>query len=95
MEVTTFVLFAAEAISENMSYLADSDHEKSEVASCLEQNEILMATVKRAMLDGMESNELVTITEQLMHWNVVAWADSDEFKLHSLANQYFNELPGA
>jgi hypothetical protein len=93
MDVKTFVLFAAEVISENMNYLADPDC-GHEIDSSLEQNEQLMDAVKRAMLHGMESAELVSLTEQLMYWNVVAWADSDEFKLHALANAYFDELEG-
>lgn len=91
MDTKTFVLFAAEVISENMNYLADTD-DGYEIDGSLEQNQELMDAVKRAMLYGMESDELISLTEQLMKWNVVAWADSDEFKLHELANKYFDEM---
>ncbi|MBM6700524.1 hypothetical protein H7U32_09595, partial [Bifidobacterium pullorum subsp. saeculare] len=51
METKTFILFAAEVISENMNYLADADC-GDEIDSSLEQNEKLMELVKRAMLEG-------------------------------------------
>jgi hypothetical protein len=92
MDIKTFIIFAAEVISENMNYLADA--EGSEIQTTLEQNQELMDAVKRAVTLGMESAELISLTEQLMHWNVVAWADSAEFKLHIMATDYFNEVEG-
>jgi hypothetical protein len=92
MKTKTFILFAAEAINENMNFLAD---EPCDVyIDTLEQNQQLIDAVSRAVKHGMESAELISLTEQLMYWNVVAWADSSEFKLHELANSYFNELEG-
>jgi hypothetical protein len=93
MDVKTFIIFAAEVISENMNYLADAD-DSAEIDSTLEQNTELMEAVKRAVTLGLESAELVSLTQQLMHWNVVAWADSAEFKLHIMATDYFNEVEG-
>lgn len=91
METKTFILFAAEVISENMNYLADAD-DGAEIDSSLEQNEKLMELVKRAMLEGIEPADLVQSVINLMHWNIVAWADSEEFKLHELANRFLDEV---
>lgn len=91
METKTFILFAAEVISENMNYLADAD-DGAEIDSSLEQNEKLMELVKRAMLEGVEPADLVQSAINLMHWNIVAWADSEEFKLHELANRFLDEV---
>lgn len=91
METKTFILFAAEVISENMNYLADAD-DGAEIDSSLEQNEKLMELVKRAMLEGIEPADLTQSVINLMHWNIVAWADSEEFKLHELANEWLDSL---
>lgn len=91
METKTFILFAAEVISENMNYLADAEC-GDEIDSSLEQNEKLMELVKRAMLEGIEPADLVQSTINLMHWNIVAWADSEEFKLYELANRFLDEV---
>lgn len=92
METKTFILFAAEVISENMNYLADDGADDCAVIdSSLEQNEKLMELVKRAMLEDIEPADLVQSTINLMYWNIMAWADSEEFKLHELANNFLDE----
>lgn len=90
MKLKTFVLFAAEAISENMNYLADPD-DGAETDGSLDQIDALMQVVRTATLEGMTEAELDDKAEELMYYNITAWADSNEFKLHELANSWFDE----
>lgn len=91
MKQKTFIIFAAEVISENMNYMAEPEN-VGELDDSLEQNELLMAAVKRVIQEEVSESEIDELANELMGWNIVAWADSDEFRLHAMANNYYDEL---
>src|SRR5574343_293965 len=106
MDVQTFVLFANEVISENMTFLLENvEHSPSlggndeifidQILVTSEHTTELVKILKRIMLEQLTERELLQAAYNHMQWSIIAWADSDEFKLHELANKFIDEFEAA